>query len=117
MTLIKLLVLVVLICSSIFFFSEVNRLAFFKSSGSISSGNILGVSIGDTDEQAGSELEKRGFRLAPLAESRTCLGEVAKMGGAASLYLDRSWRNGAVCLFQKDGYIYRVKWGFSIFSL
>jgi hypothetical protein len=102
-----------------FLSNDVNRVALFSPEGKAEQFGKFGVAIGDSIASARERLQGRGFErsLYPSPTERHCLGEALRENEKADAYLDRSWRNGFVCVFYIDGKVSKLKWGFAIMSL
>lgn len=86
---------------------------FVDHTGYIRSGERFGVRVGMDLGEAKRVLAGRGFaQVHPLTQDtvRQCEGRTPFEGEAIVSFLDRSWRNGSVCLMVQQGRVVAIGW-------
>lgn len=107
---------------------ERTQLLFNQSSGTITEGAMLGVTVGDSWTDADAALRRRfkpdyilwqSYRQGteresvPLRSNPVVVGhDPILVGDAAVSYRDKSWRNGVVTLRLTDGVVRAIEWGY-----
>ena len=111
----KLAISVLIVVSLIFSIAltnDINRAAFLFSSGNIVYGEALGISIGESRENAIARLEDSGLILREQTKTILCRPSKGDEGVTYDLLRDSSWRSGMVCLGSKEDRIVRIVWRF-----
>jgi len=85
---------------------------FFESAGYVERGEKFGVAIGMSPEDAEAVLLSNGLTIGSNWRNR-CGGREAEAAETMKLYLDMSWRHGAVCTFVAEGSVRAVAWAFN----
>ena len=91
-------------------------LTLFDSQGNIASGEMLGARVGTSLNDAQASLRRAGWRPADPWIDRTqtgCGGRIRRANEQMRIFLDRSWRRGAVCLFYSSDHVAAIAWTFS----
>lgn len=100
------------------------RLFFSQPSGSITSGSVLGISVGSRVDVAVEKMRRMGIypptyfpggrplypdgyvRVGPLGDQVVSISEDQTIIS----FRDDSWRNGVIDLTEEDGVIVRISW-------
>lgn len=90
-----------------------------SAAGTVEEGEKFGVRIGMSVEEANERVQAGGFRrLSFRAESEpaSCGGpsvnRVIEDHEAARVYVDDSWRRGALCLISRDDQVVAIVWSY-----
>jgi hypothetical protein len=110
-----------LVGGAIFFSAERNRVA-FGGRGSIEKGQKFGVKIGDSRKDAIAHLEDSEFLDVTLLGSindnpQLCDGVVYDDDFRVDIFLDETWRSGAICLVSQDGIVVRMSWNYGFMEI
>lgn len=95
--------------------SERDRMA-ISGEGLVTSGELLGVGIGTTEQQATEAMVMQGLARAGVERGGTCLSPKGFRADYTIQFVDFSWRRGTVCLGVTRGRVTQIGWLYNIFS-
>lgn len=95
----------------VFFSDDLNRAAITGSDGFIDSGKKFGIRVGVPRADAASILQRRGLTLGQPSTPGRCLSrDYSREGQSVTLWDDRTWRRGVICIGEVDGKVSSISW-------
>jgi hypothetical protein len=97
--------------------SERNRAALFiNSDGYIEQGKKFGVEIGSPLATGVQQLISNGLKLYSETDGGVCASRQFEPDYTLTVFSDRSWRKGGVCLISKEQKIIAISWSYNPFT-
>lgn len=95
--------------------NDFNRAALVNNAGVLTSGEMFGVAIGMSEEEAASILSKRLMRLDTYKDDGTC--PLPPGYEKVLLFVDLSWRSGNICAGLVKGKVKTLGWRYNLFQM
>lgn len=94
--------------------SPLTRMGLIGSEGHITTGEFLGVKIGDSATSANEKMNRHGFDFVDDYDGGECMGIEHLADIKIELYYDNSWRRGTVCIGSKEDKVVSIDWMYGL---
>jgi hypothetical protein len=104
--------------AGVMFSDEYNRAALFNNSGYAASGTRFSVQIGESRDRAISQLRSsRALAYEETYRGHNCLMREYRDARTFDIFIDRSWRQGSICVISDGRNVLEVAWLYETFTI